>query len=346
MIISFNPSIFQTQEDEIQYTLAKILVGLMKINIHFINPRSINTIFYNENDEYIFDSNAISKRHLSIQDQRNLKEFLSKKSRQNITNLHKQHLVNIVVGLDESKKEIHPKSVLNIIIERSKIIVENGINDWNFIMGICQKYSGAKKTKRQSIYYLVDEAIKNGIIESENCGGIGEITKVTQRWINADRYKSIFRYKLMAIFDSDRTKADELTRHTKEVEYFKRKIIENICDCNYEDTDLIVWHILYKKKIENYLPLNVLFTNISITQAQKEDLSSKTDENLDFMEYNPNNIGLGRQQIKDQFPKMFLLGFSYLDFEERCKHHKVFLAEANESVSEIEQILLKIAKLL
>jgi hypothetical protein len=43
---------------------------------------------------------------------------------------------------------------------------------------------------------------------------------------------------------------------------------------------------------------------------------------------------------------MFLSGFSYLDFEERCKHHKVFLAEANESVSEIEQILLKIAKLL
>jgi hypothetical protein len=346
MIISFNPSIFLSQDAEIQDTLARILVILMQTNIHFIDVKSINAIFYNENGEYIFDSNAISKRHLSSQYQRNLKEFLSKKSRQNITNLHKQHLVNIVVGLDKSKKEIHPESVLNIIIERSKIIVENGINDWNFIRGICQKYSGAKKTKRQSIYYLVDEAIKNGIIESENCGGIGEITKVTQRWINADRYKSIFRYKLMAIFDSDRTKADELTIHKKEVEYFKRKTIENIFDCKYEDTDLIVWHILYKKKIENYLPLNVLFTNISITQAQKQDLSSKTDENLDLMEYNPNNIGLGKQQIKDKFPKMFLSGFSYLDFEERCKHHKVFLAEANESVSEIEQILLKIAKIL
>jgi AAA15 family ATPase/GTPase len=65
--------------------------------------------------------------------------------------LHKQHLVNIVVGFDESKKEIHPKSVLNIIIERSKIIVENGINDWNFIMGICQKYSGAKKMKKMML---------------------------------------------------------------------------------------------------------------------------------------------------------------------------------------------------
>jgi hypothetical protein len=31
MIISFNPSIFQSQEDEIQEILAKILVGLMKL---------------------------------------------------------------------------------------------------------------------------------------------------------------------------------------------------------------------------------------------------------------------------------------------------------------------------
>jgi hypothetical protein len=31
MIISFNPSLFQSQEDEIQEILAKILVGLMKL---------------------------------------------------------------------------------------------------------------------------------------------------------------------------------------------------------------------------------------------------------------------------------------------------------------------------
>jgi hypothetical protein len=26
-------------------------------------------------------------------------------------------------------------------------------------------------------------------------------------------------------------------------------------DISYEDNDLIIWHILYKRKIENYIPL-------------------------------------------------------------------------------------------
>jgi hypothetical protein len=318
----------------------------MQTNIHFIDIKNIFAIFYNENGKYIFDSNAISEIYLSTKQKIVLKDFLSKRTRINITNLHKQHLIHIVVGFNESNNEIHPKMVCNIITERSKIIVENGINDWKFIQGICQKYSSGR-TKRQSIYQLVDRAIKDGIIEPENCGGVGEITKVTQRWINDNRYKNIFRYKLMAVFDSDREKADELTRHKSKIEYFKARKIDNIDDCNYEPIDLIVWHILYKRKIENYIPLNVLFASLaSITSAQKDSLNTKGYDELDFLEYDKNNIGISGMQIKDKFPKMFLSGFSYHDFEERCKHHKVFLAEANESVSEIEQILLKIAKIL
>lgn len=67
---------------------------------------------------------------------------------------------------------------------------------------------------------------------------------------------------------------------------------------------------------------------------------------MDFIEYNSNNIGIGEAKIKEQFPEMFIAHFSYRDLEERCEHHKVFLSEANESVSEIEQILLKIVKII
>ena len=49
---------------------------------------------------------------------------------------------------------------------------------------------------------------------------------------------------------------------------------------------------------------------------------------------------------KEQFPEIFLSAFSYQALEKRCKHHKVYLAEANEEVSELEQILLKIAKII
>jgi hypothetical protein len=105
--------------------------------------------------------------------------------------------------------------------------------------------------------------------------------------------------------------------------------------------------MLYKKKIENYVPLSVILSSIKlITQKQKEDLEAKTPEELDFLEYNSINVGIGERQIKTQFPDMFLSNFSYRDFEKRCEHHKGFLPEANESISEIEQILLKIAKIL
>jgi hypothetical protein len=346
MIISFNPSIFHSQDAEIQETIAEILILLMRTNIHFLDLKSINAIFYDRSGIYTFDLNMISEHHLNSKQRKNLKELLGKKSLTNITKLHKQHLVSIVVGTNASDQEIHPRDVCKIIKERSKIILENGINDWKFIQGICQKYSSGN-VKRQSIYQLVDRAIKSDIIEPENGGGVGAIIKVTERWIDNDRYKNTFRYKLMTIFDSDREKSDELTRNKKQAEFFKGRSIDNAIDCNYESTDLIVWHVLYKRAIENYIPLNILFTSVaSIAQAQKDSLYGKTCEELDFIKYEENSIGIGKMKIKEKFPEIFLAGFSYRDFEERCEHHKVFLTETNEFISEIEEILLKIAKIL
>ncbi|BDA75411.1 hypothetical protein CAL7716_095770 [Calothrix sp. PCC 7716] len=348
MIISFNPIIFQTQDSEIQSILAKILLVLMETNIHFIDIKSINAIFYDENFKYIFDSNVISRTHFSLQQQKTFKEFLNKKSQVTITNLYKQHLKHIVIGSNGDKKEIEPKHAYKIITERSKVIVENGINDWKFIKGICQKYSSG--TKRRSIYELLNRAIKDELIESENCGGVGEITKVTQRWINSNRYQNIYQYKLIAIFDSDKQDSNKfITPHKSKIEYFKVKTISTVqpIDYEHEPTDLILWHILYKRKIENYVPLNVLFKNVTlITPQQQTELENKTNDELDYIEYNQDNIGISEPRIKEQFPEMFLSDFSYRDFEKRCEHHKVFLLETNELVSEMEQILLKIAKII
>jgi hypothetical protein len=348
MIISFNPIIFESQDSQIEETLAKILIVLMesKNKNHFLDVKSIYKIFYNEDGKYIFESNTISKNHFSPQQQRSFKEFLNKKITESITSLYQQHLRQILIGNDENNTEIHPVNAYKIITERSKVIVENGINDWKFIRGLCQKYSSSGKTKRSSIYKLLDQAIKDEIIESENCGGVGELTKVIQRWIDSDRYQDIFKYKLMAIFDSDKQDSNGfVTPHTSQIKYLK--VQETLTNYEYEPTDLIIWHILYKRKIENYMPLDILLSNInSITQAQKSDLLNKTHNELDFIEYSEANIGRGKSKIKDQFPEMFLASFSYREIEKRCEHHKIFLPEANELISEIEQILLKMAKII
>lgn len=273
---------------------------------------------------------------------------MNKKSQQTITSVHREHLRSIIIGIDVDNKEIHPIDAYKILTERSKVIVENGINDWKFLKGICQKYSNGK-TKRRSIYQLLNQAMQDENIESDNSGGVGDIEKITKRWIESERYKSIFQYKLMAIFDSDKKSSTDVTPHKKKIEYFKSKTITNIQDTDYEYeiTDLLIWHILYKRKLENYIPLNILCDNItSITPAQKSDLESKSNEDLDFIEYNLNNIGIGESKIKDQFPAIFLTSFSYRDLEKRCEHHKSFLLEANESVSEIEKILIKMVKII
>jgi hypothetical protein len=264
--------------------------------------------------------------------------------------LHKAHLRHITIGNDKANNEIHPNDAYRIITERSKIIVENGINDWKFIKGIVQKYSNAK-TNRRSIYKLLDQAIKDENVESDNSGGVGEVIKVSQNWINQPRYRNIFKYKLMAIFDSDKSSLNGfITPHKSKIEYFKSKPIQTLQPDDYEyneSTDVIIWHILHKRKIESYTPLNVLFKKFpSITQNQKKDLESKSNAELDFIEYDYSNIGIGKQEIKEKFPEMFLSDFSYRELEQRCEHHKCFLPEANELISEIEKILLKMVKII
>jgi DNA-binding PadR family transcriptional regulator len=342
MIISLDPISFQTQDSDIQSILSDILVALLNDN-HFLTPNSINSIFFDNENKYIFDKNNIAKNHLSENKKRELKNYISN-NRKPITQLHRDHLTHITIGMNSG--DIHPENAYRIIAERSKLIVENGINDWKFIRGICNKYSSGK-IKRRSIYQLLDRAIDKGLLESDNAGGIGEITKIAQRWIDDARYHNIYQYKLMAIFDSDKKIPDSQTPHIKKIEYFKKTQIENNQMIDYESNDLIIWHVLHKRKIENYLPLNVMCNWItSITDDLKNDLENKTAIELDFVEYDKTNVGIGESKIKEQFPDIFVKSFSYRDLEERCKHHKILLPETTELVSELEQVLLKIAKII
>ena len=344
MIISFNPTVFKTQDSNIQSILAEILVKLLDDN-HFLDARNIESIFFDDTGKYIFNENNVYKVHLSTNQRQKLKDYISKKISEPITQIHRSYLTHFIIGIDFG--EIKPVDAYKIITERSKIIVENGINDWKFISGICQKYSSGT-LKRKSIYLLIDKSIKKGIIEADHAGGIGEIPKVIERWIADPRYCNIHKYKLMTIFDSDKTHAgDFIKRYKNLIEFLKKGLISNPPkenDINYEETDLIMWHMLHKRKIENYIHLDILFTNISINLTQEVNLRNTNETNLDYIEYNESNIG--QVNIKKKFPEMFLDNFYYKKLEERCQHHKTFLSEANEVVSEIEQILLKIAKII
>lgn len=99
--------------------------------------------------------------------------------------------------------------------------------------------------------------------------------------------------------------------------------------------------------MENYLPLSLMFKNIpSITDLQQINLVSKTNNELDFIQFNGTNITIRGATIKEEFPKIFESNFSYKELEQRCEHHLIWSDETQSNISEFEQILLKIAKII
>lgn len=95
------------------------------------------------------------------------------------------------------------------------------------------------------------------------------------------------------------------------------------------------------------MPLFVLFRELTgISNAQKTSLEAKTPDELDFIEYDNSNTGIRKKNIKQNFPNFFLTNFSYRELEARCSHHLVWSDETQSNISEVEQLLLKIAKII
>ena len=345
MIISFKSEIFQKTDKITQQIIASIFVKLMEREFDFINFNGLGNVFYDEFGKYCFNKNQICIDNLSPANSRLLVEYIEIKRKSTASKLVLSHLTNLVIGLDIAANEVLPKDALKILSERSQIIVENGINDWNFIKGLCFKYTN--HIKRNPVYKLIKKAIDSERLESNNSGGNGELIKITEVCISSNRYQNIYKYKLMALFDSDRKyengKVSE-TNYKHIIEFYKQKKITTLTsnDYKYDNNDLIIWHILHKRKIENYVPINVL--QVKMPSSHFASLNKGMVE-LDYYDANYLNTGIG--DIKNEIPKLFLYyPYSYKHLEERCLHHKEYSVDANEEISEIEVILLKIAKII
>lgn len=354
MIISFNPDIFLNTDDTIQADLAKIFIFLMdKGKSNIIEMKSLNTIFFKENGDYKFDDSYVGKNHFSNYQKIIFKDYIYQ-YRISPTQLHQKHLTKITIGLNAN--ELLPELAYKILNERSIVIIENATNDWKFIKGICYKYTNHKK--RASIYTLIKKAIDEDRLIPDNAGGSGVMAQL-KIWIEGI-YQDFYKHKIMSIFDSDKQNPTYFkTEYKSLIEYLKQRSIStppSSTDLIYEDTDRVLWHILYKRAMENYVPINILKREInSLNQTQKNNLNTLAQNpiDVDYVVYhkpdglsNDHYMSIGEKTAKALFPAMFLSNFSYSELEERCEHHKAFSHEANEPITEVEQILLKIAKII
>lgn len=356
MIITFDPAIFISRDAATQECLAEILIEISRKQYHLFSLEGLSGVFLDGKMNFIFEMNPIVENYFSKHNLKIFKEYITRISVSGgvyITQLHKHYLKKLKIG--NGTNNIRPYFALKILKERSKVIIENGINDWKFLKGVCDKYTNHKV--RKTIYSFIQQAIKDDFLEADHSGGHGEIVKIVEKWKSSDRYKDIEKYKLMALFDSDRTSQTDFITHQDKIAYFKSKNKHSITNLDYEcdeANDVIIWHILYKRKLENYVPLSQLYQIAKyIVPDQKVLLDTKSVDELDFIEYgNPSpkfDIGISNSNIKEELPKIFQQNFSYQELEKRCEHHKIDHTLPNgqiEQITEMEEILLKMAKII
>lgn len=164
-----------------------------------------------------------------------------------------------------------------------------------------------------------------------------------------NRHGDIYSLKMATFFDSDKREKDVLREGAKYLIKFLKNIAidTDLKHSKYEDSDLISWHILYKREIENYLPLSVIASYYTDSKVICNQLSQYSADDLDYIDM---ENAFKELDTKSVFPDLFLEeNWRKNLLEERCKHHFVEIETPNhilEPVSEIEVLLLKLVKII
>ena len=348
MIISINPTVFESTDIDMLSKLSEIFKIATTFR-HLVDIESFANYIFDSDGNYVFNDTTLAVDYLSSYNKSQIESFFDDVEHKSayLTDVHRKYLTTITVGMEVG--EFNPLIAHRILNEVSRVILENGKNDWKFIKGIVEKYANHKK--RKAIYKLIDNAISNLWIEPENAGGKGQII-IRFVDLSTHRYKDIHKFKLSAIFDSDKDYNEIKPEQKKIIEFFKGKSITELEAPLFEQSDSIVWHMLYKRELENYIPLDIIFNNIELSEAQKIELRAKTStvQQYDFFDFDDFfNKPVKTVDVKNDFPDLFLKNWTKEQLEQRCEHHKVKIELPNgilEDVTEMEQILLKIAKII
>lgn len=339
MIVEIDENIFFSDDEEILKDLAFIVREEMLLDKHFWNVENIqeNLDLIKETEWYL--------DYLSTMDQQGFEEVLDaiiSKSAY-ITKMHTKYLTSIKIG--ESGSQISLRDAKVLLHERSKVIVENATNDWKFIKGLIEKYKNHKTKK--TVFKLLHKALNNNWIEPEHAGGK---TGIQTRIIDLlDRYGDAYRLKLATLFDSDCTSPKkELKKEVKKLlGFLKSEHSEKVDDRFNPNKYVIIWHMLFKREIENYLPLVVIEEHSPEEKTICATLKKLKPEELDYIDMEEQFKNLN---VKRGFPELFLdKKWRKNLLEERCSHHLEQIETPNnilEEISEMEVILLKLVKII
>ncbi|WP_054851065.1 hypothetical protein [Olleya sp. ITB9] len=194
------------------------------------------------------------------------------------------------------------------------IFMENANNDQKFIRGILQKIETGEKAF--SFY-------KKRWLEFRHCGGKDDIVNQINQELRKYRNEELDNcnyLKAIVICDSDRKYPNE----TLELD----KLINHCTD------NKIKLHVLEKREIENYIPLEMLETNENIDKNKVNSLKELTPEQQDFYDLEKGfNIDSRKklhplfEDISNENYRHLIKGLHTTKFRTKTELPKMFLSE-------------------
>ncbi len=129
MIISFNPTVFQSEDNKIKSVLADILTALIKANIHFIDIKSINAISKNDRNP----ANIILRLSSEFEENKNKKQINNFIQTSPIEILYKHFITQEMVDLYKQNRidDFISKRQSYLKLKEKEFVVDIGLQYTN-----------------------------------------------------------------------------------------------------------------------------------------------------------------------------------------------------------------------
>ncbi len=225
-----------------------------------------------------------------------------------------------------------PKQLNLIIMKPSRLMVENRVNESPIYRNMIGTYASGDRAFHNAFVKL-HQALKDGQLEFEHGGGCDGYVKQMAD-MNVNEYKDVAKWKFCILSDRDTDDGDSYDQQ-------KNPLFQLACGKKYNemteadvytlDMPNVVWHMWYKRAIENYFPDSqflAIHADVSTTPQTPADRNYK-------------RLGDMNGYQKNMLPKL-AENMSYAMYESGLKHFYV----DGKDMSEIQLFLLKLLKII
>lgn len=154
--------------------------------------------------------------------------------------------------------ELTPKEVKVLLFKPSELLVENSVNEWPIYERIIKAYQ-KDPTYGSVMRYVNRRKCSHGLVPA-NAGGKGNIPGIVTLK-DSGEYQGMYRKKACVLFDRDTDNSHTFSANNNRLFAFfagNGKNAVNMVDADVYKLDFgggYIWHMWYKRAIENYFPV-------------------------------------------------------------------------------------------